>query len=276
MEFLSIFIFYRYIEMKQDQLGICQLPIIPMRKEPSETSEQVSQVLFGELFEILEEKNNWLFIKLHFDNYLGWISKKMVSKIENYPLKPDFGKNFSVLKDSIGRIVLPGKKPEYIYIPGGSELLKENAGFIIGSLFFTFDPVSAIHEQNSAIDITGTALKYLNAPYLWGGRTIFGIDCSGFTQLVYKMNGLKIPRDAYQQAETGKIVHFLDDALPGDLVFFDNNDGIIIHTGILIDKSTIIHASGKVKIDKIDHQGIFDEDLNSYSHKLRIIKRIIN
>jgi hypothetical protein len=244
-----------------------------MRKEPAETSEQVSQVIFGETFDLLEEKGNWCYVRLHFDSYEGWISKKMASFLKEP--ETNTPKTKIILNDPIGRILLPGEKTEYLHIPGGSEFIAEDTGFTNGTFFFIFDPVCALHKKEDAINFTDTALKYLNAPYLWGGRTVFGIDCSGFTQIVYKMNGINIPRDAYQQAEIGKTIHFLDDSQPGDLAFFDNQDGKITHTGILLDKSTIIHSSGKVRIDKIDHQGIYNNELNSYTHKLRIIKRLI-
>ena len=119
------------------------------------------------------------------------------------------------------------------------------------------------------------AMMYINAPYLWGGRSPFGIDCSGFTQLVYKIAGKKLPRDAYQQAEIGQTLSFVEEAQSGDLAFFDNEEGSIVHVGILLQDNEIIHASGKVRIDKIDHQGIFNVDTKRYSHKLRLIKKIL-
>jgi cell wall-associated NlpC family hydrolase len=125
-------------------------------------------------------------------------------------------------------------------------------------------------------DLIETALKYLGSPYLWGGRSPFGIDCSGLSQMVYKINGIQIPRDANKQAEIGETIDFINEAIEGDLVFFDNEEGNIIHVGIYLGKSKIIHASGKVRIDTIDHQGIFNTETQKYSHKLRIIKRINN
>ncbi|MNL48577.1 Gamma-D-glutamyl-L-lysine endopeptidase [compost metagenome] len=116
---------------------------------------------------------------------------------------------------------------------------------------------------------------FLNAPYLWGGRSILGIDCSGFTQVCYKILGIKLKRDAYQQADQGELVSFINEGKLGDLAFFDNAEGRITHVGILINSHQIIHASGRVRIDSIDHQGIFNEETQQYSHKLRIIKRIL-
>ena len=120
-----------------------------------------------------------------------------------------------------------------------------------------------------------TAILYLNSPYLWGGKTPFGIDCSGFTQMVYKLNGYKLLRDASQQATQGEALSFIEESEPGDLAFFDNAEGVITHVGIIMEDNYIIHAHGKVRIDRIDHTGIFNSEARMHTHKLRVIKRII-
>ena len=179
-----------------------------------------------------------------------------------------------ILKESIGRVLLPGNNKEYLYLPGGSEFYLENNGFQNAGYFLTFDPVCEVHDSKSKITIISTALKYLHSPYLWGGRTVLGIDCSGFIQVVFKMNGINLPRDAHQQAAKGSTINFLDETMPGDLAFFSNADGQIVHTGIIGKNHSIIHASGKVRIDKLDHQGIFNTETNKYSHTLRLIRRM--
>ena len=121
-----------------------------------------------------------------------------------------------------------------------------------------------------------TAKEFLNAPYLWGGKSFFGVDCSGFTQLVYKVNNVKLPRDAYQQAEVGEALSFVEESQPGDLAFFENAEGRIIHVGIMLDDQKIIHASGKVRIDTLDSTGIFNQEMNKHTHKLRFVKSILN
>jgi cell wall-associated NlpC family hydrolase len=258
--------------METNQQGICQLALIPMRSEPSERSEQVSQVIFGETFTIIDTKETWSLIETHFDNYQGWITSKMATL---YTKKPNEINNTVYLKDVLGRISFPGNFPQYQWIPGGSSLYEAGTEFTNYNESFTFDPVCQIHTHETPVNIKETALKFINAPYLWGGRSILGIDCSGFTQIVYKMNGMSIMRDASQQAEQGILLNFIDETISGDLVFFDNADGKIIHVGIMLGEGKIIHASGQVRIDKIDHQGIYNEELGKYTHRLRLIRRIL-
>jgi hypothetical protein len=251
--------------------GICNLAIIPLRSEPSDRSEIVSQVLFGEHFEILEVLKQWSKIKLHFDNYEGWVDSKQYQNISE--------SEFQQLCNDV--IVLNGDLLEYITgpnnlllpIPLGCSLSFLNHIDINTSNFnFEGTKISGIKSKKS---ILSTAFMYLNAPYLWGGKTPFGIDCSGFTQMVYKLNGYQLLRDASQQALQGETLSFIEESEPGDLAFFDNDEGNIIHVGIIMQDNYIIHASGKVRIDRLDHLGIFNAEANRHTHKLRVIKKII-
>lgn len=251
--------------------GICNLAIIPLRSEPSDRSEIVSQVLFGEHFEILEQVKQWSKIKLQFDNYEGWVDSKQYQNISEAA--------FQQLSNDV--IILNADLLEYITgpnnlllpIPLGSSLSFLNYGTINSANFnFAGTKISSINSKKHILD---TAFLYLNAPYLWGGKTPFGIDCSGFTQMVYKLNGYQLWRDASQQALQGEPLSFIEESEPGDLAFFDNDEGDIIHVGIIMQDNYIIHASGKVRIDRLDHLGIYNAETNRHTHKLRVIKKII-
>ena len=251
--------------------GICNLAIIPLRIEPSDKSEIVSQVLFGEHFEILEQLKQWSKIKLQFDNYEGWVDSKqyqVISKTEFHQLSEDvIVLNADLLEYITGpnNLLLP--------IPLGSSLSFLNHSDINTSNFdFEGTKISGIKSKKCLLN---TAFMYLNAPYLWGGKTPFGIDCSGFTQMVYKLNGYKLLRDASQQALQGEALSFIEESEPGDLAFFDNEEGKIIHVGIIMKDNYIIHASGKVRIDRLDHLGIYNAEINKHTHKLRVIKKVI-
>jgi len=251
--------------------GICNLAIVPVRSEPSDRSEIVTQLLFGEHIQILERQNQWAKIKIQFDDYEGWVDSKQYQVISeaNYN---QLSKEAIILNaDLIDYITAPDNV--LLPIPLGASLSFLNNNEINTSNFdFEGTKTSGIKPKNALIN---TAFMYLNAPYLWGGKTPFGIDCSGFTQMVYKLNGYKIHRDASQQALDGEPLSFIEESEAGDLAFFDNDEGNIIHVGIIMENNYIIHASGKVRIDRLDHLGIYNPELNKHTHKLRVIKKII-
>jgi len=251
--------------------GLCNLANIPLRLEPSDRSELVSQVLFGEHFTILEQNQKWSKIKLAYDDYEGWIDNKQFVSIteEQYT---------QLSKDSI---VLNADLIEYITSPSNLLMpipLGASLSFLnydtINTDNLNFEGLKTSGEKPKS-EIINTAFMYMHAPYLWGGKTPFGIDCSGFTQMVYKLNGYKLQRDASQQANQGDALSFIEESEPGDLAFFDNEDGNIIHVGIIMEDNYIIHASGKVRIDRLDHLGIYNAELNRHTHKLRVIKKVI-
>ncbi|RTY87607.1 C40 family peptidase [Flavobacterium sp. RSP15] len=251
--------------------GICNLAMIPLRFKPSDKSEIVSQILFGEHFEILEQMKQWSRIKVQYDEYEGWIDSKQLQLISE--------SNFNQL--SAETIILNSDLIEYITTPNNQLIpipLGSSVSFINNSEInisnFEFDGTKTSGKKTKE-HLIKTAFMYLNAPYLWGGKTPFGIDCSGFTQMVYKLNGYKLLRDASQQSKQGEALSFIEESEPGDLAFFDNEEGNIIHVGIIMDDNYIIHASGKVRIDRLDHLGIFNAETNKHTHKLRVIKKII-
>jgi hypothetical protein len=248
------------------QYGLCELSNIPVRADANDRSEMITQLLYGEHFEILTQKNNWTQIRIAFDQYEGWISTNQIKFISEKEFKQLHKEELNCSVDLIEFV----HQPNHYLLPivlgscvGASHLLSHH---------FDGHTNASLLQQMQLADV---AKLYINSPYLWGGRTPFGIDCSGFTQMVYKLNGVKIPRDAYQQAELGAALSFIEESSPGDLAFFDNDEGKIVHVGIILEDNFIIHAHGKVRIDRIDHTGIFNTETKKYSHQLRVIKKII-
>lgn len=250
------------------EYGICNLAVIPLRAEPNDRSEQVSQVLFGEAFEIIEWTERWVRIITESDGYEGWIGRLQFAMLGHIAYK-NLKHNETPLTYRAVTQAWKILDNSVIYLPAGSSLtFLEGTTCRIGG-----DKFEIIGEIGEREDIATTAKSFLNAPYLWGGRTHFGIDCSGFTQVVFKLNQIKIKRDASQQVQEGILVKSIEDALLGDLAFFNNEEGRVTHVGILLNNEYIIHASGKVKIDLIDDKGIYSEELKRHTHKLHSIKR---
>ncbi len=254
----------------EEQYAVCRVAISPMRAEGKDQAEIVSQLLFGDAVTIVEKTEKWWLIKNVDDGYQGWIDFRQVAPVSAFPandfmappavnntLRAADGSKLSLAASSY----LPDYADGYCYV-GGEKFEVE------------FEPIAA-HAELPKSEIEKFALFFQNAPYLWGGRTLFGVDCSGFVQAVYKMAGINLKRDASQQAEEGTTVDFLPEAHCGDVAFFDNEEGRITHVGILLGDNKIIHSSGKVRIDPIDDQGIYNRELQKYTHKLRIIKRFL-
>ena len=249
------------------QYGLCYLSVVPLRLEPSDTSELVSQVLYGDYFKVLEHRKVWSRIRLSFDEYEGWIDNKQFQFIEELAYK-ELEKETPILSTDLVDFISDKNNQLHPIILGsnlnGLPFLKHN--------FEGSKSKGKLVKSN----IVNTSLLYLNTPYLWGGKTPFGIDCSGFTQMVYRLNGFNILRDASQQASQGDALSFIEESSPGDLAFFDNNEGDITHVGIIMENHRIIHAHGKVRIDLLDHSGIYNVDTQNHTHKLRVIKRIVS
>ena len=248
--------------------------MVPVRREPSDTSEMVTQLLFGEHFEIFERKDPWRRIRIAHDGYEGWIDSKQMIMISDDEARAIQQTPSHITLDLVQIVIY--NQTQMIPVVSGSTLPRyKDKKFKIGETEYSFDGTVRLSSSPDKKMIIENAFMYINSPYLWGGRSPFGIDCSGFTQLVFKLNGIELLRDAWQQALNGKPLDFVEEAQPGDLAFFDNDRGKIIHVGIILGKNKIIHASGKVRIDKLDHYGIYNEEKKAYTHQLRIIRAML-
>ena len=246
--------------------GICHLGVVPLRKENDHKSELVSQLLYGDAFKIIDQRKDWYKVRLLWDAYEGWVTQNQTVLIEQEQYNALQQKDFRCTQNLIDFIHL--NKQEIFPVPLGSDLRGLS---LLNHSIEGNNEAQALSKEK----LIKTAYKFLHAPYLWGGKTPMGIDCSGFTQMVYKIHGFPLKRDAWQQAQQGTTLSFIDESEPGDLAFFDNKEGAIIHVGILLQNHFIIHAHGKVRIDRIDQTGIFNVEKQTHSHKLRLIKSML-
>ncbi len=252
------------------QLFICVVPVCAVRSEPSHRSEQVTQMLFGERCQLLQQTPDFVQVRLLYDNYEGWCQAAQLapSAVENFEEHTNLAGGF-INEVSFNNTVMQ--------VPLGAQVCYDHAPGLFGQHQVAFSGgVINTRETITETTIKQLATLFLNVPYLWGGRSVFGIDCSGLTQMVYKCLNVPLLRDASQQATQGEVVGFLQEVKCGDLAFFDNEAGQITHVGILFLPDTIIHASGKVRIDTIDTMGIVNRETGRRTHKLRIVKRLLD
>lgn len=255
--------------------GVCPLSVVPIRSSASDKSEMVSQLLFGELFEVLETKGRkWWKIRCENDNYVGWIVSHQVkpvtpSEYEQY--RSSFAYNLELMQavmadDHFLPITLGARLPNF-----------DGMRFYLGEAVYTFSGQAVFPEdiEINAGFIIKLARRYLQAPFLWGGRSPFGIDSSGLIQVVFQMAGVSMPREPQQQLETGKAVDFIEQTLPGDLAFFENRKGRIAHVGLILPEGGLLHVHGKVRIDRVDHYGVYNLEEGRYTHRLRLVKRLL-
>ena len=248
------------------QYGICPLSIVPLRFAPSNESEMISQLLYGEHFKILEERAKWSKIRVAFDAFEAWVQNKQIKKIEEIVYE-DLGTQAPELSADLIEFIIDTNQ-QLTPVPMGASL---NANAYLNHKFDGHSVSGVLPKAH----IIQSALFYQNSPHLWGGRSPLGVDCSGFTQMVYKLNGYRLKRNAAEQAKQGEALSFIEESEAGDLAFFDDNEGIINHVGIMMQDNYIIHVDEKVRIDRIDHSGIFNTELRRHTHKLRVIKKII-
>jgi len=246
--------------------GICPLSVVSVRVEPNDNNEVVTQLLYGDYFKIIEKRRKWSKIRIAYDAKEGWVLNVQYQEISdvNYEKLNKEVPNHS--NDIVAHIIIK----EHVLMPivlgsniTSSKLLNHH---------FEGACVQGAKNKSKLVD---TALLYLNTPYQKGGKTPFGIDSSGFAQMVYKINGYGLKRSAEEQSAQGAPLSFIEESEPGDLAFFDDKDGTINHVGIILKDNYIIHVIGAVRIDRLDHTGIFNSEEKMYSHQLRVIKKIV-
>jgi gamma-D-glutamyl-L-lysine dipeptidyl-peptidase len=255
------------------QYGINLHPVVPIRKEPQEQSEMISQLLFGESYLVTEILERWLKITTGFDHCTGWIDRKLLREISSEEYRCFTSIPVPVLASGLAEIDLPDSTK--MVIPAGSSLPGYSSGgkVIIDDMIL---PVRSMSGDDILLTgrMTETARKFLNAPYLWGGRSSFGLDCSGFIQTVFKIHGISLPRDTSRQAESGIDPGTLEETMPGDLVFFASDKEIINHVGMITAPGEIIHCSGWVRLDVLDNTGIYNSETRMHTHRLKLLRRI--
>lgn len=252
--------------------GYCQLSFIPVRNEDSHRSEQVHQLIFGDIYKVLKTTEEWIKIETCYENYTGWISRGQHLGI---PEKEALNLSATDSQLFVNTPLLSASyKGNKVSLGIGSTIAVS-----VLKLFSVEDQQSIKENTTTPIQDTNhiaeTAKQFLGTSYLWGGKSTFGTDCSGFVQQVYKIHGIKLPRDAYQQEQLGTAVSLKEGKL-GDLAFFSNKAGKVTHVGMLLSNLEIIHASEYMRVDDIDNFGILNRVTKKYTHRLTSVKRIIN
>lgn len=265
--------------MSNEQYGIGYLSVVPLRASASDKSEMVSQLLFGEVYKVIatSENQKWKQIQCEADKYEGWLDFKQFKSISyDYYQQYIQAGNHLITRQGITIIAFDNHS---VPIVGGSVLpfFNEETNSIdldFAQIDILEQVLPPLQECTFGDELLEYIYSFLGAPYLWGGRTFFGIDCSGFVQQIYRQLNIMLPRDASQQQLVGSEVT-LDAAKIGDLAFFINDKSKVTHVGIILDNHQIIHASGEVRIDMLAEKGIYVKESDSYSHQLASIKRIL-
>jgi hypothetical protein len=255
--------------MSEGEQVICPLSIVPVRREPDDRAEQVSQWLFGETADVLEHRPKWTLLRFHHDSYQGWVDNKQLQPardgVDQKPVRSI--EQFMHVSTAAGAMVMPFGAVLPAYSAGQFDIGPERLAF----------PGHTTAQANGTPVMRMLAVKdqWLNTPYLWGGRSPFGVDCSGLTQMLFLVGGIALPRDAWQQAELGKAVESVEMATTGDLAFFANDEGRVVHVGNILEKRPIHQATGRVRNDTHDAEGIINAEEKRHTHKLCLLKRVM-
>ncbi len=257
------------------EYGVCRLSLVPVRAETSDKGEQVTQLLFGDHYEVIDEDKDrkWVRIKTNFDQYEGWIDAKQHHFISKEYFEYLNHAEFKITTDITSSILY--NKSRQIILMGSMIPISSSELFKMEEQFAFIGEAKNLGQKREFEFVRTTAIKYLNSPYLWGGKSTFGVDCSGFTQMVFKICGYRLLRDSGQQATHGRVVSAVHEAKPGDLAFFQNVDGKINHVGILLEKDKIIHASGHVRVDTFNEKGILNQETKGYTHHFSHLRRVL-
>ncbi|RZK16120.1 MAG: hypothetical protein EOO56_20785 [Hymenobacter sp.] len=251
---------------------------VPVRAEASDKAEQVTELLFGDCYTVLLAQGNWLHVEGAADKYLGWIDYKQHMPVSDAYFRAWQAQDHPRALDLV-QVVSDANTRQPITV--GCRLpFFDGMTLKIGDKTLFYNGVATNPTQAAPLERQLTLLRklghlYLRAPYVWGGKSVFGLDCSGLMQQLFGLLGIQLPRDAHQQIALGEPVDFVTQAQPGDLAFFENADGRIVHVGVVLDEGQILHAHGEVRLDPLDHHGIFNRTRQKYSHKLRLIKRVL-
>lgn len=254
--------------------ALCHLSVVSLRKSPSNRSEQVSQLLFGEVVEVKETKGRqWAKVICTWDHVIGWVLMEQIMPIteKEYYL---FSENYSYCLD----LFQPVYFDDYMVpVTLGARLPAfDGLKFELNGKTYRYTGLAVEKQKLGPSQLLKIAYKLMYAPHQWGGRSPLGIDAPGLVQLVYQMVGINLPRYSSEQVYEGTIVDFVEQAQPGDLAFFENSNGVISHSGIVLENGKILHCQEKVRIDHFDHFGIYNQETRRYTYKLRVIKRLID